>query len=73
MIPVRTYRDCYLYNMKDGSKSADSLKNDRMLIQYINEAERIDKGSEAFAGVVEAIKRQQNSSVLLNVLLIQGI
>lgn len=69
MIPVRTYRDCYLYNMKDGSKSADSLKNDRMLIEYINGATRIDKDSEAFTGVIESIKRQQNSSVLLNILL----
>ena len=40
-----------------------------MLIEYINGCERIDKRSQAFAGIIEDVKRQQNSSILLNILL----
>lgn len=69
MVSIRTFRDSYLYTMKNGSKSSDSIKNDRMLIEYINGCERIDKRSQAFAGIIEDVKRQQNSSVLLNILL----
>ena len=61
----KTYADSYFYN----NNESQMQKNNRRLINYVLNAQRIDKDSEAFQGIVEEIKRQQTSSVLYTVLM----
>lgn len=70
---MKTYRDSYLYNKADRSGQNMMKKHDSALISYIMKAQRIDKNSEAFSGIVEEVKRQQTSSLLYQVLLMDNV
>lgn len=70
---MKTYRDSYLYN-KAGSNGQNMMKkHDTALIGYIMKAERIDKKSDQFSGIEEDIKRQQTSSLLYQVLMMDNV
>lgn len=69
---LKTYKDSYLYNKSDGSENL-MKKHDKSLINFINSAERIDKDSDQFSGVVEDVKRQQTSSILYTVLMMPNV
>ena len=69
---VKTYRDSYLYNQNNGAENL-MKKHEKILINYIMKADRIDKKSEEFSGVVEDIKRQQTTSVLYTILMMDNV
>lgn len=59
----KTYDNSYLYNK-------ESNNHNKILADFIIKADRIeDKTSDAFRGIVEDVKRMQNSSVLYTVLM----
>lgn len=58
----KTYDNSYLFN-------SQMEKHHRVLMEFILKADRIDKNSDAFKGIIEAVKRQQTSAVLYNVLM----
>lgn len=67
MSELKTYKDSYLYNRASDVTGKD---NTSTLNEYIVRSQRItDKKSEAFRGILEDIKRQQTSAVLLAVLM----
>jgi hypothetical protein len=66
---MRTYNDSYLYSNKIANNSNSQTRNDKAISDFIITSHRIDKNGNAFKGVIEDIKRQQTSSVLLNVLM----
>lgn len=68
----KTYKDSYLYNKNDGGENL-MKKHDKTLIAFINNAERIDKTSEQFSGVMEDVKRQQTSSILYTILMMPNV
>lgn len=65
---LKTYKDSYLYRNKLRNMDSDENKNNKTIMDYITNAYRIDKNSEAFAGIIEDIKRQQTSTVVYQIL-----
>ena len=65
---MRTYKDSYLYKNKTRKITSDESKNNKALSNYIMQAERVDKSSDAFRGVYEDIKRRQTSSIVYTIL-----
>jgi hypothetical protein len=59
---LKTFADSYLSNSGNANKIILTLK------EYINTAQRVDKSSEAFRGILEDIKRQRSASILYTVL-----
>ena len=73
---IKTYKDSYLYNFKISDKDTTDpgKKNSAAIREYILSAHRIeDKKSDAFRGIVEELKRQQRSSILVTVLLMDDV
>ena len=66
----KTFSDSYVYNYdKNNNGKLIAKEINRKLIEYITTAERIDKNSEAFAGIKQEVKRQQSSSLMYSVLM----
>lgn len=63
MSELKTYKDSYLFKNKTNNKSSKALS------EFIIGSTRIDKKSQAFAGVIEDIKRQQTTSIVYTVLM----
>lgn len=60
----KTYGNTYLY-----TRNPDEMnQHNKVLTDFILKADRIDKRSEAFQGIMDAVKREQRSSVLYSVL-----
>lgn len=60
----KTYGNSYLY-----TRNPDEMnQHNKVLTDFILKADRIDKKSEAFQGIMNAVKREQRSSVLYSVL-----
>lgn len=57
---VKTFANSYLYTRVQNYE--------RNLMEYVMQAERLDKKSEAFFGIIEDTKRRQTSAVLSRVL-----
>lgn len=74
---MKTYNDSYLYKIKLGKQndSSDPAKrNNQAILDFIIKAHRVeDKKSDQFRGIVEEVKRQQTSSVLYNVLMMDNV
>ena len=69
-IVQKTFSDSYVYNYDKNSNGKLIAKEiNKKLIEYITTAERIDKRSEAFEGIKQEVKRQQQFSVLYSVLM----
>ena len=62
----KTYDDSYLFLQ-------ESDKNNRNLIDFIINAERIDKNNPAFRSLIEDVKRMQSSSILHTVLMMDKV
>ena len=63
---MKTFNDSYLYTNKVNHNAENpKSKNDKAIIDFIIKSHRIEKYNDAFRGVMEDIKRQQTSSVLL--------
>lgn len=62
----KTFADSYLYNQ-------ESDKHNKNLTEFILKADRIDKNSDAFRLIAEDVKRQQNSSVLYTILMMDEV
>lgn len=62
----KTFDNCYLYQLEQN-------KNNKNLVNYILTAERIDKQSTAFRGIVEEEKRMQKSSILHTVMMMDKV
>lgn len=62
----KTYDNSYLFN-----KEANI--HHKVLTDFIINADRIDKRSDAFRGIIEDVKRMQNSSVLYTVLMMENV
>lgn len=67
----KTYVNSYLYNNKitNNAPANPGTLNDSAISSFIIKSTRIDKNSDAFKGVIEDVKRQQTSAVLLSVLM----
>lgn len=65
MIKAKTFANCYLYGMKD----SNGYNVESELIEYIIKAQRIDRNSEAFKPVKDAVRSRQNTAVLYRILL----
>lgn len=60
----KTYGNTYLY-----TRNPDEMnQHNKVLTDFILKADRIDKNSEAFQSIMDAVKREQRSSVLYSVL-----
>lgn len=70
---MRTYNDSYLYSNKIANGSNPKSKNDKAILDFITTSHRIDKHSDAFRGVIEDVKRQQTSAVLLAILMHENV
>lgn len=73
---MKTYKDSYIYNNKISKNDASdpSRRTSEALKDYILTCTRIeDKKSDAFRGIIEEIKRQQRSTILLTVLLMDNV
>lgn len=68
---TKTFLDCYLYNQKVSHAASNNIAdmNSKAIADFITKSHRIPKNNNAFAGVIEDIKRQQTSSILLSTLL----
>lgn len=63
----KTYDNSYLFNQQ-------SNLHHKVLIDFILKSDRIeDKRSDAFRGIVEEVKRMQNSSILHTVLMMDNV
>lgn len=62
----KTFDNCYLYQLEQN-------KNNKNLVNYILTAERIDKQSTAFRGIIEEEKRRQRSSILHTVMMMNKV
>ena len=70
---MKTYKDSFLYN-QSGNKGENLMKkHDQLLINFIMKSERIDKKSDKFTGVLEDVKRNQTSSILYTILLMDNV
>ena len=65
---MKTYKDSYLYKSKLRKSQNDENRNNKAIAEFIMNANRIDKNSDAFRGIVEEIKRQQTSKVVYAIL-----
>ena len=70
---MKTYKDSYLYKTKTRKINSDQNKNNNALSKYIMQAERVDKKSPAFNGILEDIKRQQTSSIVYTILQMDNV
>ena len=71
---MKTFNDSYLYTNKVNHNAENpKSKNDKAIIDFIIKSHRIEKYNDAFRGVMEDIKRQQTSSVLLSVLMNENV
>lgn len=70
---MKTYKDSYLYKNKTRKLNSDENKNTKVLSDFIMTSNRIDKNSNAFKGILEDIKRQQTSSIVLTILLLDQV
>ena len=71
---MKTFNDSYLYTNKVNNNAENpKSKNDKPIIHFIIKSHRIEKYNDAFRGVMEDIKRQQTSSVLLSVLMNENV
>ena len=72
---IKTYKDSYLYNNKiTKANQAGGSKNNAVLKDFIMNAHRVeDNQAESFRGILEDVKRQQMSSVLYTVLLLDNV
>lgn len=73
---MKTYKDSYLYNNKISNKepSNPDKRTNEAIRDFIITSHRIeDKKSDSFRGVIEDIKRQQRSNILLTVLLMDNV
>lgn len=70
---IKTYRDSYLYNTKLHKIDSDKNRNDKTIMDFIMNSTRIDKSSSSFAGIIEDIKRQQTSTVVYDILLMDKV
>lgn len=62
----KTLDDSYLYSL-------ETARLNRILADYIINAQRIDKSSPAFSGILEDVKRMQKSSILYTVLMMDDV
>lgn len=66
----KTFGDSYVYNYDKNANGKSIAKEiNRKLIEYITTAERIDKNSEAFEGIKQEVKRQQQFTILYSILM----
>lgn len=70
---MKTYRDSFLYNQSSSKGENLSKKHEQLLINFIMKADRIDKTSEAFKGIAEDVKRQQTTSILYSILMMDNV
>ncbi len=71
---MKTYNDSYLYSNKVANNGSNpKSKNDKAILDFITTCHRVDKTSDAFRGVIEDVKRQQTSAVLLSVLMNENV
>lgn len=69
----KSYKSSFLYN-QSGKGGEDLMKkHDKLLINYIMNAERLDKSSTAFSGIKEEVKRQQTTSILYTILMMDNV
>lgn len=67
---MKTFNDSYLYSNKVAQNANNpKSRNDKAIIDFIIKSHRVDKYNSAFRGVIEDIKRQPTSAVLLSVLM----
>ena len=73
---MKTYKDSYLYNAKLNSRDPDdpAKRNNQAIMDFIIKSHKItDKKSDAFRGIVEEVKRQQTSSILYTILMMDNV
>ena len=73
---MKTYRDSYLYNAKLNSRDNDNpaKRNNQAIMDFIIKSHKVeDKKSDSFRGIVEEVKRQQTSSILYTVLMMNNV
>ena len=73
---MKTYRDSYLYNAKLNNRDPDNpaKRNNQAIMDFIIKSHKVeDKKSDAFRGIVEEVKRQQTSSILYTVLMMDNV
>ena len=71
----KTYADSWLY-MGDPSRPEmieNQKRTEKNLLEFVLKADRIDKNSDAFRGILEDVKRQQASSILYTVLTMENV
>lgn len=71
--PIKSYRNSFFYNQS--GKSGENLmkKHDQLLIEFMLKADRIDKSSYEFGGIREDVKRQQTSSILYTIMMLDNV
>ena len=70
MKPVyKTFANTFIY----GKRNEDGNSAEQALVEYIMKADRIDKYSEAFKPVLEAIKTRQTTAILYRILLSENV
>lgn len=73
---MKTYNDSYLYKVKTNSRDQDNpeKRNNQAIMDFIIKSHKVeDKKSDAFRGIVEEVKRQQTSSILYTVLMMDCV
>ena len=73
---IKTYNDSYLYKTyksRVGNNTIDENKNNKVLTDFVNNAIRIEKDHDGFIGIIEEVKRQQTSTVVLQMLLSEKV
>lgn len=69
-IEQKTFSDSFVYNYDKNANGKPIAKEiNRKLIEYVTSAERIDKNSEAFQGIKQEVKRQQQFTLLYSILM----
>ena len=70
MKPIyKTFANTFIY----GKRNEDGNSAEQALVEYIMKADRIDKYSEAFKPVLDAIKTRQTTAVLYRILLSENV
>lgn len=70
---MKTYKDSFLYKTKLKKFENDENRNNKTIMDFIANSNRIDKTSNAFAGIIEDIKRQQTSRVIFQILMMDKV
>ena len=72
---MKTYADSYLFNNKVSKQDGENVaqKSMKALKDYIIKANRIDKNSNAFRGIIEEVRRQQRSSLYYTILMMPNV